>query len=168
MGSQFLGSTWLSKIVADRASGGHIRSGQFDAGPLCSAGVEIKSWQLDCFLLAWLCWSAYAVHNVANPNLALSYSTTEERPAYVAVHDALSSLSHAVMTIIGGLTYDGSSVAKNIPQSRRADDLGHRCRVAWSDDRVGVFLGRSEYFRDTEMIAKDGQKAAISKISPKL
>jgi hypothetical protein len=70
------------------------------------SGIEPKSWHLDCFLLAWLCWSAYAVHNVANPNLALSYSTMEQRPAYVAVHDALSSLSHAVTTIIGGVTYD--------------------------------------------------------------
>jgi hypothetical protein len=76
------------------------------AGYFVPAQVEAKFWYIDCFLLAWLCWSAYAVHNVAIPNLALSYSTTEERPAYVAVHDALSSLSHAVMTIIGGLTYD--------------------------------------------------------------
>jgi MFS family permease len=55
---------------------------------------------------AWLLYSAYAVHNICLPNLALKLSPELERPGYLAVNDALSSLFHAASTIGGGVLFD--------------------------------------------------------------
>lgn len=56
--------------------------------------------------LGWLCWSAYAVHNVALPNLALKFAPPEQRAGYIAAYEALGSLLHAAATIGGGLLFD--------------------------------------------------------------
>ncbi len=56
--------------------------------------------------LGWLCWSAYAVHNVALPNLALKFAPPEERAGYIAAYEALGSLLHAAATIGGGVLFD--------------------------------------------------------------
>lgn len=56
--------------------------------------------------LGWACWSAYAVHNVALPNLALKFAPPEQRAGYIAAYEALGSLLHAAATIGGGLMFD--------------------------------------------------------------
>ncbi len=56
--------------------------------------------------LGWACWSAYAVHNVALPNLALKFAPPEQRAGYIAAYEALGSLLHAAATIGGGLLFD--------------------------------------------------------------
>lgn len=75
---------------------------------------------LGCYLLAqpdqaapwfWIglgsfFWSAYAVHNVALPNLALKFAPSEQRAGYIAAYEALGSLLHAAATIGGGVLFD--------------------------------------------------------------
>jgi MFS family permease len=56
--------------------------------------------------IGWLCWSAYAVHNVALPNLALKFAPPEQRAGYIAAYEALGSLLHAAATIGGGMLFD--------------------------------------------------------------
>jgi hypothetical protein len=56
--------------------------------------------------LGWACWSAYAVHNVALPNLALKFALPEQRAGYIAAYEALGSLLHAAATIGGGVLFD--------------------------------------------------------------
>jgi Na+/melibiose symporter-like transporter len=56
--------------------------------------------------LGWACWSFYAVHNVALPNLALKFAPPEQRAGYIAAYEALGSLLHAAATIGGGLLFD--------------------------------------------------------------
>ncbi|MBI2825355.1 MAG: MFS transporter [Planctomycetia bacterium] len=55
---------------------------------------------------AWVLWSAYAVHNICLPNLMLKLAPQDDRPAYIAAHDALASLSHAAATVLGGFLFD--------------------------------------------------------------
>lgn len=55
---------------------------------------------------AWVLYAAYAAHNICLPNLVLKLSPDLERPGYLAVIDALSSLFHAASTIGGGLLFD--------------------------------------------------------------
>lgn len=56
--------------------------------------------------LGWVCWSFYAVHNVALPNLALMFAPPEERAGYIAAYEALGGLLHAAATIGGGMLFD--------------------------------------------------------------
>ncbi len=55
---------------------------------------------------AWVLFAAYAAHNICLPNLVLKLSPDVERPGYLAVIDALSSLFHAISTIGGGMLFD--------------------------------------------------------------
>ncbi len=55
---------------------------------------------------AWLLFAAYAVHNICLPTLVLKLAPDVEKPAYIAMHEALGSLLPAAATIGGGLLFD--------------------------------------------------------------
>ncbi len=52
--------------------------------------LGISKWWL---VLAWLLWSAYAVHNLAFPNIALAFAPREFRSGYLASHEAAGSFA---------------------------------------------------------------------------
>lgn len=74
---------------------------------LADPGIPGQHWLTYFWIgLGWACWSAYAVHNVALPNLALKFAPPEQRAGYIAAYEALGSLLHAAATIGGGLMFD--------------------------------------------------------------
>jgi len=74
---------------------------------LADPGIPGQHWLTYFWIgLGWACWSAYAVHNVALPNLALKFAPPEQRAGYIAAYEALGSLLHAAATIGGGVMFD--------------------------------------------------------------
>jgi len=55
---------------------------------------------------AWVLFAAYVVHNICLPNLVLKFAPAGSAAAYVASHDVVGSIFHAVATIAGGALFD--------------------------------------------------------------
>ncbi len=63
-------------------------------------------WHAWLLVGAWALWSFYAGHNICLPNLALKLAPADEKSPYVAAHEALASICHALATIAGGFLFD--------------------------------------------------------------
>ena len=70
---------------------------------IASPGPAWHAWLL---LGAWVLWSFYAGHNVCLPNLALKLAPVQEKSPYVAANEAVASLFHGVITLVGGFLFD--------------------------------------------------------------
>lgn len=54
---------------------------------------------------AWILFIAYVGHNICLPNLMLKLAPPDKSP-YVAAHEALAGIFHAIATVLGGLLFD--------------------------------------------------------------
>ncbi len=90
---------------------------------------------------AWLLFTGYVGHNVCLPNLMLKLAPDGNRSPYVAAHEALSSVAHAVATVLGGELFDWLKV-RLAESSSTAGALG----IKWDHFAVlflAGFLARS-------------------------
>jgi MFS family permease len=60
------------------------------------------AWRVWLPIGAYICWSAYAGHNVCLPNLALKLAPDEHRAAYLAAHEAVGAVAYAMASGISG------------------------------------------------------------------
>jgi hypothetical protein len=80
-------------------------TGELSDGVLscCFADTCWHAWIL---LGAWVLWSFYAGHNICLPNLALKLASVQEKSPYVAAHEAVASMFHGLITLVGGFLFD--------------------------------------------------------------
>jgi MFS family permease len=76
------------------------------------------AWHAWLLLGAWALWSFYAGHNICLPNLALKLAPDPEKSPYVAAHEAVASLCHALATVVGGFLFDWLSDAEALARWR--------------------------------------------------
>jgi MFS family permease len=73
------------------------------------------AWRAWLPLGAFICWSAYAGHNVCLPNLALKLAPDEHRAAYLAAHEAVSSIAYALASGVSGfLAFQSTEYAQSV------------------------------------------------------
>ena len=105
-GTQSLMMPWIGQWIDRRGNVKVLTISQaiIAAAPLffLLATPEAKWWILG----AYLCWIAYAGQNVAQPNLMLTLSDPEEKPAYIAAYYAWCHLALSIGSLIGGVMFD--------------------------------------------------------------
>lgn len=115
LGGQFLIAPSVGAIADHRGNRPVLYVSQIlvGCGLLCYYAASAPWWWLA--IGAWICWIAYAGHNICFPNLLFKLSPPQARSWPIGLYFAGVDCSYAIGSLLGGWWYDYDGNVQGIP-----------------------------------------------------